>query len=642
MLEPESRMTYMEAMRPPQGFHLEKAVGTTFSAELETLILIPLALSSKDGFCDEEGVPNFLALLDSIRRTSSRMTVFCQRGRVLLPKALSKMNAFLNHSLFEVTPPKGSFHPKTWLIHFSSDDGDELYRFICTSRNITSSKSWDTIVVLDGELYDEEPHDNKQLVDYLGWLSKQECLSEEPDKAAIVRGFSNEIRNVRFSDINPAEECHFDYSRPGAHNKPLGLEWLDTIGRLLVISPFLSQEQLEDLAKRLPDDGGEGILVSSFDALKALDWSSEALNRYSSKFYWDDELTSEPEEIPEEPEAPDDATESADVGAGGEPAKLSGLHAKLYIAEAGDNVTLLTGSSNATNAGFRGHNVEFVTVLKGKRKHLGIDTILGTDDTAGSARLRDFLVEFEPPDKPPPVDEAQQKMTLDLESTRRAVAKGEIVIKVQRGEQPRTFDLAVGFRPAEDEAVTLPDGIEGQFWPASLGKKGNTKPLSTFINGKEALFDSIGPGDVSKFSAFELVGRREGVKETRLGFVLGGRFEGEPEGLEEMVVASLLDKPEKFYEYLWFLLLTNYVSVPSIMPGAGLFGTWKQGPGKRFSATPLFEDLLSRCVEDPGLIKDIDSLVMAFEKDERAEEIIPAEFMRVWKEIKEGLTEAGR
>ncbi|MBU4216212.1 MAG: phospholipase D family protein [Actinobacteria bacterium] len=633
-------MTYMDAMRPPPGFHLEKAVGTTFSAELEMLMLMPLALSSKDGFCDEDGRPNFLALLDSIRRTASKMVVFCQRGRVLLPKSLSKLNPFLNHSLFEISPPRGSFHPKTWLLHFGTEEGDELYRLICTSRNVTSSKSWDTMIVLDGERYEEESEDNRQLVDYLSWLSKQDCLRDEPEKEAIVRSFSREIRNVWFSDINPARECYFDYTKPDARNKPLDLEWLDSVRRLLVISPFLTQEQVEALAEHLPDNGGEGILVSSIDALKTLDWSSDALRKYSA-FYWDDELTSEPEVIQEEIETPEESEERDNDSMDAEPTQLSGLHAKLYIAEAGDNVAFVTGSANATNAGFRGHNVEFVTILKGKRKNLGIDAILGTDEDAGNFQLRNFLLEFEPPDKPTPVDEEQQRMNMDLESARRALGKGEIVITVQKGEQSRSFDLAVKFNPSEGKAVSLPDGIEGQFWPASLARKTRGVPLTAFLNKEEVTFSGIGPGDISKFVAFELLGKREGVKETRAGFVLGGRFEGEPEGLEEMVVASLLDKPEKFYEYLWFLLLKNYVSVPSIMPGGGFFGTWKSGHGKRFPATPLFEDLLSRCVEDPSLVNDIDGLVQAFKNDDQAKEIIPVEFLRVWKEIKNGLTEAG-
>lgn len=640
MLEPEARMTYMDAMRPPPGFHLEKAVGTTFSAELETLMLMPLALSSKDGFCDEEGRPNFLALLDSIRRVSSKMVVFCQRGRVLLPKSASKLNPFLNHSLFEVTPLRGSFHPKTWLLHFGTEDGDELYRFICTSRNITSSKSWDTIIVLEGERYEEESEDNGQLVDYLSWLSRQECLRDEPDKASMVRSFSREIRDVWFSDINPASECYFDYSRPDARSKPLDLEWLESARRLLVISPFLTQEQVEGLARRLPENGGEGILVSSIDALNTLDWSSAALQKYSA-YYWDDELTREPAVNQEEPETAEEPAESDEDTDAQEPAQLSGLHAKLYIAEAGNDVAFVTGSANATNAGFRGHNVEFVTVLKGKRKNLGIDAILGTDEDAGNVQLRSFLLEYEPPEKPPEIDKEQQRMNEDLEGARGVLSKGEILIAVRKGEESRTFDLAVRFRPAEGEAMSLPEGIEGQFWPASLVRKTRGLPLEDFLKGEEVIFSGVSPGEVSKFVAFELLGKREGVKETRAGFVLGGRFEGEPEGLEEMVVASLLDKPEKFYEYLWFLLLKNYVSVPSVMPGGGLFGTWKAGSGKRFPATPLFEDLLSRCVEDPALVTDIDGLVQAFAKDDKVEQVIPAEFLRVWKEIKEGLTEVG-
>lgn len=55
----------------------------------------------------------------------------------------------------------------------------------------------------------------------------------------------------------------------------------------------------------------------------------------------------------------------------------SGLHAKIYVIEDGPRVSLATGSANATNSAFRGHNVEFVVKLYGRRNSCGLDQLFG-------------------------------------------------------------------------------------------------------------------------------------------------------------------------------------------------------------------------------------------------------------------------
>lgn len=44
MLDPEVRYTYLEELRPPVGYVLDWAVATTYSLDLLTLLLAPLAM----------------------------------------------------------------------------------------------------------------------------------------------------------------------------------------------------------------------------------------------------------------------------------------------------------------------------------------------------------------------------------------------------------------------------------------------------------------------------------------------------------------------------------------------------------------------------------------------------------------------
>jgi len=73
---------------------------------------------------------------------------------------------------------------------------------------------------------------------------------------------------------------------------------------------------------------------------------------------------------------------------------LDGLHVKLYVADAGREGRIWTGSANATDAAFR-RNIEFLVELRGKKKYCGVDAVLngGKETEDGKlAGLRILLI----------------------------------------------------------------------------------------------------------------------------------------------------------------------------------------------------------------------------------------------------------
>ena len=116
MLNPRSRHVYLEALKPPAGFSLDQAVGTTFSLDLPTLLAVPLGFAVLD-WEDVKGelALDPVALLHALRRCSDRVTVFCQSGRISAPAKHHPLFAHLESMVVEVNPPseKGVFHPKT-------------------------------------------------------------------------------------------------------------------------------------------------------------------------------------------------------------------------------------------------------------------------------------------------------------------------------------------------------------------------------------------------------------------------------------------------------------------------------------------------------------------------------------------------
>lgn len=144
MLDPDRRALYTDALRPPPGYRFERAVATTYSLDLQTLLTIPLhlALFSADGTL-EELVEDGVALLEALRRTTDRVTVFAQSARLLAPRQPQVLFGLLEPTVIEVAPRSatGVFHPKLWAIRFRNRATDaERLRLLVLSR--TGAPQW--------------------------------------------------------------------------------------------------------------------------------------------------------------------------------------------------------------------------------------------------------------------------------------------------------------------------------------------------------------------------------------------------------------------------------------------------------------------------------------------------------------------
>ena len=151
----EDRVEYGAELTPPPGFHLVRAVATTYSLDFETLLaaLIPLGLS---GDIDDGEMNNPVALLQAIRKVTGKLVIFCEAGQIKAPKIQGKILGLLDDIVVQVALPRQgklypSFHPKTWTIEYENAIGERCWRFIVLSRNLTNDRSWDVAVSLEGE-----------------------------------------------------------------------------------------------------------------------------------------------------------------------------------------------------------------------------------------------------------------------------------------------------------------------------------------------------------------------------------------------------------------------------------------------------------------------------------------------------------
>jgi len=88
MLRPDSRLLYLDALRPPQGYTFDRGIGTTFSLDLLSLLFAPLSLALHETRVDKElNYP--IVILEAFKRTADKLTVFCQRGRISIPISIT-------------------------------------------------------------------------------------------------------------------------------------------------------------------------------------------------------------------------------------------------------------------------------------------------------------------------------------------------------------------------------------------------------------------------------------------------------------------------------------------------------------------------------------------------------------------------
>ena len=605
MLEPQERRQLLDCLRPPEGYSLDAAVGTTYSLDLLALLTAPVAFTFFD-WENEAGRPtaNPHALLAAIRRNADRMAIFCQAGGIHIPSGDKRLFSYLEDSVFQSIPPdpSGAFHPKVWFLRFTAPGEPVRYRFLCLSRNLTFDRSWDTALVLEGTLQDRKRPfaRNRPLSDFLSALPK---LTQRPVPERVknmIRLFRREILKVEFELPEGFTDVQF---------WPLGIEgaapWpFEDIrsDRLMVVSPFLSFGCLN----RLNNERGDNVLISRSDSLETLPLKRL---KHFSKFY---SLSSSAEA----------ESEGDDVVDGARQAPLLGLHAKLYVIDQGWDTAVLTGSANATDAAFS-RNVEFLTELVGKKSVMGIEALLNQEK--GQLKLMDLLEEFIPgePVKPDPVQDRLDRM---VEDTTRLIAQSALEARVIAGTTPDEFVLHLGLPPAARLKVS--GTVQIRCWPISI-----SEDYSVAVNAAAspvAAFDHITLQAMTSFFAFQ-VEAVSGDTRACQRFALNLPLIGAPDARKDAVLRSLLQNREAVLKLFLMLLFGDVPADPgdqstiSGVPGDGQTGF---NP-----STPLFECLMRALDRAPHRIEDIARLVEDLRQAPGGGDLLPAGFDKIWPAI---------
>jgi len=629
MLDPNARYLYLEALRPPEGYHFDQAIGTTFSLDLLTLLMVPLSFAMFE--CEDAGqaLKDPIGLLEALRRTTDKLTVFCQKGRIAIPPADKLLYSYLEPMVLEVTLPNSSgvFHPKVWLMRFVAEGEPTIHRFLCLSRNLTFDKSWDTVLVLEGEVQQRKVgySRNRPLSDFVAHLPKLACSPVNERIEQDIEVLSKEVRRVDFKPPAGFEDKIAFWPVGIPNHRRFSIK--GRVDRLLIVSPFLSGS----LLRRLPDNQGKHVLVSRVESLDQLREKERA--RFNEILVMDEasaRLEETDDKIAEEKEASEtEDVELEDLG-------LSGLHAKLFVAEASWDARLWTGSANATNAAFSGRNVEFMVELCGKRGKIGIDKILAYDDHATT--FRDLLKSYAPPKEPTsPEDPEMRRLEEKVESLRQELVTSDLRLSVRQVTGESTYDLVLCID--SQEPCPLLEGVEGRCWPITL-QKGYAGDLSTLFTAREIVFTGISTVSVTSFIAFELAAK-SGEKKHSARFVLNLPIEGIPEDRNDCILRSILSGRNRFLRYLMFLLCEEDTEPTWLMdpqrytpPGSD------SRSGLKLGESVLMEKLVRTYSRAPEKLKPIAKLVDDLCKTPEGRRLLPEGFEELWQVVWKAALEA--
>jgi len=602
MLNPNNdRLDYGQILAPPANFHLDFAVGTTYSLDLDALVGASLAMGLSEE-TDSVLINNPVFLLEALRSTSDKVALFCEGGQIYRPNKVTPLYILLEKIVFSVRTAKRrgiatypSFHPKFWLLRYKNAENDLYYRMIVLSRNLTFDRSWDITYYMDGHPARKASDKNQPVCDFLRYLLAQIPSSENGrEKSRAIRRLIKELPNVAFE---PSEKEFYDYefipngvkNSKGDYyqitNTPL---FTDTFHEILIMSPFLSGGVIRDFNDRNQHSSIQNpryMLITREMSLAKL--KTKDVNNFTI-------FTMKDSVIDGETAISDGSTEI----------KKQDIHAKVYMVRKYADTDLYLGSLNASHNAICG-NVEFMIMLRAKNRYLNMD------------KLAAALFGSEQDDFDSPFQEITLQNAILTEEDEQEKVLDAIIKSIYR-----TSPSALVRQEEENYAVSVYFG--------ECDTKGCQVEVRPLLSKKSAVFmkDILFSGlQITQLSEFYVISVSDG--ERSMERVLMIPTDGLPKNREKAVVSSVVSDRDCFYRYIAFLLGDN--TILSVLESNAAGGEGVSGLNNQTYRIPaLYEKMLQAAATAPEKFKGIEYLMKTLSKDG----IIPDDFKKLYDTFK--------
>lgn len=604
MLHPkQNRIDYGNQLVPPPGYTLERAIGTTYSLDLEALMVLPVALFYAQPL---DGDPSELRydMLDAITKAAEKITVYCQKTHIKVPKKFHHLLAYWENGIEEVQMHHHaqSFHPKLWVIRYTHPEMPPVYRLLVTSRNLTFARDWDVAFSADGTVGEETVRQNTPIIDFLKSLEKR-------GKTVIPESFYTDLQRVRFDkDLGKFNRLRFrpigveDAAGKAYVNPVTKAKWWDEV---LVISPFVDETTVRNLSQI---SGRKRYLLSRKEELDSI--SPELLSQHTCyQFSKIIEISEFNENLGE-----------TEIGQA-----IQNLHAKLFITQAEEKVHWFLGSANCTDPA-QGRNVEFMVELKAEQSSgVRVRDIFGQLTNPDKA---DGVALFEPYDAGNRVDVSERKnVELALRKIRHDLSQLSMKGEARLIENATAYDLRIEINASSLELAT---GFCIKVKPVCEEQKKPVTLIGGQVNTIEQ-FTGYAETRLSPFLEFEIW-----YQETRYNSFLMTMEIELPSTRLNRIFSSIIDSRDKFLKYLSFLLTGEETSLVQ-EPAKGADGSGSVTGHTIFDQQPIYEKLLIAASRYPDKLAAVDKLIQRL-KDETPEDqgaIISPEFEEFWQVFRE-------
>ena len=602
MFRPDSncdRTDYNIILMPPDGYKLDKAIGTTYSLDLEALTAVAICLGLSEE-TDSKLMHNPISMLNALQKVSDKIILFCEAGQIKAPLKPTALSILLEKMVVEVALPKDrqlgrypAFHPKTWVLSYVNKDGDKKYRFVVMSRNLTFDRSWDVSFSMDSSRMVRQKKKTKPIINFLDFLygSVSNNVKDAGKKRTLIRNMQVELADVSFSldskefgenfEILPlgigknayqmSEDVLFSTDRNSADS---------TFHELVVMSPFLSESVIADynIAESGLSESKRTLITRRSELSKLKEMDTDNFTIYVLK-----------DEIVDGEDAISDVMTDK---------MKQDIHAKIYIRRKYADVDLYLGSMNASYSAIN-KNVEMMLWLGTKNKYLN-----------GERFLKDIFCG--------PAD--------DVKNPFEKVTVMDAVQDID-GDNKNALEQKIKELCRAKRKATITEDNYGKYkvtveFPGVTSDK--TIMVSPFNSKQEhTLCEKIKftELEILQLSEFYELTAKEGEDEIHRIIMIPTI--GFPEDRESAVVNSIVKDRASFVEYIAFVLGDDYLASMLEKKQIGESGIFQHSN----DAMPvLYEKMLKTSVEEPERFRDI-GYVLKMVTDK---EIIPDEFRELY------------
>ncbi len=586
----EDRLNYGQLLIPPVGYTLDLAVGTTYSLDLDTLMVVSIALGIQES-TDSSLTNNPFAILKSLQGLSDKMLVFCEDGQIAaMQPEKSPLMLLLDKMIVPVKlrEIKGSgypsFHPKTWTLQYSDAEGNRMYRFIVLSRNLTFDRSWDVAVSINGKDTKKKQNTSAPIVEFLNFLKNNalEGVSLKTRKRSVLNTLIQNLPYVKFS-LDDKRFLDFEIIPLGIGHVSIDddpLMW-DSFHDLLVFSPFLSGGVMCSFDERKMLKETRRHLITRTSELHKIAGKLDTFRIFTMK---------------------DAVVEGEEIVSDEEMTKIQqqDIHAKMYMMTKGSRSSLYLGSMNASENGLH-RNVEMLIRLSAHRHYLNMDSIeadiFGPDEKGNPFEEIDLKdIDATTPDK-----EEKDALERTLKGICRLKSKAKVV---QNGDK---YTLVVSFAsPREGFPVA-------EIAPA--------RTIRSQRLAAEVTFDDIGALELTEL--YRITIKRETDSISRMILIPTEM----PSDRDDMVVRSILKDKRAFIDYLAFILGDDYVLSAMEMESSSEDGNESLRFSSDETLPAIYEKMLKTAYTEPERLKEIRQIMDRISDTE----VIPNEFVKMYE-----------